>query len=61
MSFKVNHGILRIDGVQSGTEINIYNVSGSKIKSERAGTSISLPQGVYVVKVAGEVRKIAIN
>ena len=64
INYRINHGILQIDGVENGTEISIYSVSGSKIKSEKINAnnfSAALAQGIYLVKVGRSIQKVVVN
>jgi len=55
---------VQLRNVTPGDEVTIYSITGSKVKSEKAYTSaisISLPQGIYMVKVANQIDKIVIR
>ena len=55
---------IELKGLTVGDEVVIYNMTGSKIKSEKSyssNVSISLAKGIYLVKVANEVRKVVVR
>jgi hypothetical protein len=50
--------------VTPNTEISIFSMTGAKIKSEKinsSNVSIFLPQGIYMVKVANQVKKVVVR
>jgi len=55
-------GVKAIDGGLSlGTAAEVYNVGGAKVAEGKAGATISLPAGSYVVKTAAGTAKIAVK
>lgn len=55
---------LELKGLNAGAQVEIYSVTGSKLKTEKASAStitISLAQGVYMVRVANQIHKIVIR
>ena len=64
INYRVNKGILQIDGIENGTELSIFSISGTKIKSEKINGnnfSTALAQGIYLIKVGGSILKVAVN
>ena len=60
----VNNGMLQVSGLQLGETISIYNITGSKVAELTASdsnTSVTLQQGIYVVRAAGQTKKIILN
>jgi hypothetical protein len=53
----VQNGMLYIEGVE--TDYNLFDASGRLVYIGR-DAQLSLPRGVYVVAVAGEVEKVVI-
>ena len=65
VDISVQGSILHVTGA-SGLEINIYNVTGVRVKSFRVDSNdkrydLNLPKGCYIVKVGKTVRKISIR
>ena len=55
---------IELQGLTPGDEVNIYTLTGSKLIAEKAGTStisMSLAQGIYIVKVANQIHKVVIR
>jgi hypothetical protein len=63
MSAVLQNGVLRINSV-SGSKIKLYQTSGALVKSFSSSASESeinmgsLPKGIYLLKVNGQVKKI---
>lgn len=60
----VNNGMLQVSGLQLGETISIYNITGSKVAELTASdsnTSVTLQQGIYLVRAAGQTKKIILN
>lgn len=60
----VNNGMLQVSGLQLGETISIYNIAGSKVAELTASdsnTSVTLQQGIYLVRAAGQTKKIILN
>lgn len=61
--FTANNQV-ELRGLTQGEEVLVYNFAGSKVKSEKAinsALSITLPQGIYFVKVANQITKVIIR
>lgn len=58
----ISNGNLAVSGITSGTVINVYNLQGTAIYSQKSGNetvNINLPcHGVYVVKVGSQSKKV---
>ena len=55
---------LIIKNAEIGNEINIYSISGQKIKKqliENYQTEISLPNGIYVIRIGNYSDKVVIK
>lgn len=60
----VNNGMLQVSGIQIGETIIIYNIAGSKVAERTVSEStmsIALQQGIYIVRAAGQTKKIILN
>lgn len=58
------HNAIEFSGLTQGDEIIVYNVAGAKVKSEKAmnsSLSFTLPQGIYMVKVANQIKKVIVR
>ena len=61
--FSTNNSI-EIRGGKVGEELTIFGVTGIKIKSERINSltmSIALPNGIYIVSIGENIKKIAVK
>ena len=60
----VNNGMLQVSGIQIGETIIIYNIAGNKVAERTVSEStmsIALQQGIYIVRAAGQTKKIILN
>lgn len=44
-----------------GAAVEVYTLSGAQVLSTIADTKISIQSGVYIVRVADKVFKVAVN
>ncbi len=61
--FSTNQNLI-VRGAKVGDELSIFTISGTKIKSTRVNSSnmsIALAQGMYFVKIANSVQKVAVK
>ncbi len=55
------NGILTVEGAEAGSQIDIYTLTGAKVKSVKAtsdSVNIAIGHAVYVVRVAGRIFKV---
>lgn len=58
MQVQVEKGMLRVLNV---AEFSVYNVQGQQVAACAGNETVMLPQGVYIVKAAGAVRKVLVK
>lgn len=62
--YTTNGNLLHISGLTAGETIIIYNIAGSKVAERTVSEStmsIALQQGIYIVRAAGQTKKIILN
>ncbi|MEI8086357.1 MAG: hypothetical protein WCG93_09095 [Paludibacter sp.] len=55
---------LELRGLTAGDEVVVYTVSGTKVLSQKASAanlSIAISKGIYLIKVASQVKKVVVN
>lgn len=59
LNVTVSDGRITVDGAPEGASVDVYDLSGLRVYSG-TGTAVSLPGGIYIVKVAGKTFKVAL-
>ncbi|MGC9150557.1 MAG: T9SS type A sorting domain-containing protein [Microbacter sp.] len=52
---------LEVQGVEANTPVMVYNTLGALVKNGVASDHVTLPKGVYIVKVSGNTTKVFVN
>ncbi len=55
----VGNNILEVQGVQQ--QVSVWTISGSLVTSAASNISISLPQGIYLIKADNDIHKVIIQ
>ena len=56
----INGGDIVVGGLKPGEEVKVYNLAGQLIHSGTETTICSLPDGLYIVRAAGQIFKVAL-
>ena len=60
MTVRVVNGCIVIDGVEDGSAVEVYDMTGKAVYGGAAANIPNMPRGIYVVRIGGKTVKVAV-